>query len=367
MGLSFFPSAQPSNRDCAGRNAGFPIAAKMPHPGFIVSALAWLIAITFAFRFAAPTLAYAEMPEVSGFSNYYPWFNEVPQDQGSQGFRYFLAYHPNIASALSYDPKLLYDADWRSQQPALEQYLANHPYVWQELNGSGWAEGPGETQWGNYDDEDRWRDAYWWHQNQPSWFYENHQQWASLDSRWLGQDGAYDNQHQWHYGEWWYNQNPNWVTSNHPGWLQQHRNWEAASEQQRYRQQQATHQSGEQNSQQQASIDRRKNQTQELNQQRQANVDEQRQANHQQQQANEQRQASLEHQRQANLEQEQATQQNRRELSQQHQADAHEQQSVRQENDRPQRTNREAAPVAHQEHQQAQQQHNGPGGDHNQH
>ena len=206
--------------------------------------LRWLGAMAIGFALAVPASAQVTIqfggPRVSGFSNSYPWFNDMPQYRGDQSFRYFLAYHPNIAYALSRDPGLLYDAEWRSQYPELEDYMANHPYAWQALNNEDWATGPAETQWGSYDDQNQWRDAYWWHQNDASWFYDNHQDWASLDSRWLNEDGAYDPQNQWHYGEWWYNQNPGWVTSNHPLWLQQHRNWASASEQQSFRQRMAT-------------------------------------------------------------------------------------------------------------------------------
>jgi len=205
---------------------------------------AWCVAILLALALAAPVRAQitivVQEPPVPGFSNSYPWFNEVPQYQGDQSFQWFMANHPDIAGALARDPGLLYNANWRSEFPALEQYLANHPYEWQALNGEYWSEGPAETQWGDYDSEHQWRDAYWWHQNDPNWFYDNHQDWVSLDSRWLAEDGAYDPQHNWHYGEWWYNQNPNWVTSNHPAWLTEHPNWEQPAEQQNYRQQHAT-------------------------------------------------------------------------------------------------------------------------------
>ena len=134
---------------------------------------------------------------------------------------------------------LLYNAGWRSQFPALGQYLVNHPDEWQALNGEYWSNGPAETELGDYDDQHQWRDAYWWHQNDPARFYDNHMSWAALDSRWLDEDGAYDQQRQWHYGEWWYNQNPTWVTTNHPNWLRQHHSWERPGEQQTYRQQHA--------------------------------------------------------------------------------------------------------------------------------
>ncbi len=263
------------------------------------------------FALAAPASAQVTIqfggPQVSGFSNDYPWFNDVPQYQGDQSFRYFMAYHPDIAQSLSRNPGLLYNANWRAQFLALEQYLANHPYEWQALNGEYWSEGPAETQWGDYDNG-QWRDAYWWHQNNPNWFYDNHANWASLDPQWLNDDGAYDQQNQWHYGEWWYNQDASWVTNNHPNWLSQHQNWTRPAEQQTYRQQHAMIQEN----QQERNIQPRPANAQQFNQQR---------ANHQQQanlerqqtlhQENEQQQLNQQHaqqQQQASREQFQANQ-----------------------------------------------------------
>jgi hypothetical protein len=185
----------------------------MPRLRIKMKSLTWCGAIVLALASAAAAMAQLVMPQVPGFSNNYPWFNEVSQYQGNQSFQWFLANHPNISGILARNPGLLYDASWRAQVPALQQYMANHPYEWQSLNGQNWAEGPAETRLGDYDDQHQWRDAYWWHRNNPNRFYDNHDQWASLDSRWRAQDGDYDQQHKWHYGEWWYNQNPNWVAA----------------------------------------------------------------------------------------------------------------------------------------------------------
>jgi hypothetical protein len=215
----------------------------MGHSRFCPIRLRWVGVALFALAIAAPASALAQTqitiafgrPQARGFSNNYPWFNDVSQYPGNQSFQYFLAYHPDIAQALSVNPGLLYNAAWRSENPALQEYLDSHPYEWQALNNANWSTGPAETQWGYDDSQHQWRDAYWWHQNDPNWFYDNHQDWASLDSRWLVQDGAYDQQNRWHYGEWWYNQNPTWVTTNHPVWLSEHQNWSSAPEQQSYR------------------------------------------------------------------------------------------------------------------------------------
>jgi hypothetical protein len=319
-------------------------------------ALAGMCAATMAFALATAAPARGQVPfqmggpEVPGFSNSYPWFNDVPQYQGDQSFRYFLAYHPYIAQALSRNPGLLYDAEWRSQEPALEEYLASHPYEWQALNGAYWSEGPAETQWGAYDNG-QWRDAYWWHQNNPDWFYNNHTDWASLDSRWLTQDGAYDQQHQWHYGEWWYNQNASWVTNNHPNWIRQHQNWQTPAVQQRYRQQHAMVERNQRGVPPQPAAIQQQN-LQRATEQRQANLQQQqtmRQENQRQQEWSQQHTAQ---QQQATRQDLQAAhQENQQALQRQHdqqQANVQQERSMQRDNQRQQQMNR-------QEHQQVQQ------------
>jgi hypothetical protein len=318
----------------------------------------------FAVAIAAPVSALVTIefgrPQVPGFSNNYPWFNDVPQYPGNQSFQYFLAYHPNIALALSRNPGLLYNASWRSQYPELEQYLANHPYAWQALNNADWSTGPGETRWGGYNDQHQWRDAYWWHQNNPNWFYDNHQDWASLDSRWLAQDGAYDQQRQWHYGEWWYNQNPSWVTTNHPNWLAEHRNWENQNEQQSYRQGHTMPAQRQQDNLPRHGIDqpqRSKEIRQAALDQRQLNV--QRQPDHQRQQRLNHDQNQ--HQQQASREQLQATKRqnqqavHQRDQQQQamHQENQRQQQLSHQENQHRQQANRQQLQVASRQNQAA--------------
>ena len=66
-----------------------------------MKSIVWLGAALFTLVIAAPAPAQVTIqigaPQVPGFSNYYPWFNDVPQYQGDQTFRWFLANHPNIA------------------------------------------------------------------------------------------------------------------------------------------------------------------------------------------------------------------------------------------------------------------------------
>jgi len=338
-----------------------PVSGKLTATALTVAgamrnfAIAGLYAATmiFALAIAAPAPAQVTVqigsPQVPGFSNNYPWFNDVPQYEGNQSFRWFLANNPDIAQSLSQNPSRLYDSEWRSQFPALEEYLANHPYEWQALNGEYWSEGPAETQWGDYDNG-QWRDAYWWHQNNPNWFYDNHVSWASLDSRWLAQDGAYDQQHQWHYGEWWYNQNPSWVTTNHRNWINQHRSWARPAEQQNYRQQHAMRETNQQPLPLHQNADSlHREQNQHAADQQQANLERQ-QTMH----ANLQQQQTM---RENNLRQQQANQEaiheNQQRLSDQRQANLEQQQNLREENQRQQQANREQLQAGHQENQQA--------------
>ena len=88
-------------------------------------------------------------------------------------FRQFLANHPEVAADLRDDPELLYDPEYRNNHPALAQFLAAHPRVWANLNAQH-AAGPAPGEFGAYDNQHRWHDANWWHQNNPDWFWERH-------------------------------------------------------------------------------------------------------------------------------------------------------------------------------------------------
>jgi hypothetical protein len=49
-------------------------------------------------------------------------------------FNQFLRNQARIAADLRDNPELLYDPNYRDAHPALDQYLANHPRVWANLN-----------------------------------------------------------------------------------------------------------------------------------------------------------------------------------------------------------------------------------------
>jgi hypothetical protein len=94
---------------------------------------------------------------------------------------------------------MIYDENWRMQHPQLQAFMQANPNVWT------WLE-----QWGEYDTQNQWHDAYWWHQNNRQWFYNNRPEWVSYDSQWRNQDGDYDSQRSWHDAYWWHRNNRDW-------------------------------------------------------------------------------------------------------------------------------------------------------------
>jgi hypothetical protein len=323
-----------------------------------------VLGAVFALALAAPAWAqYGEPPSVQvlSFPVNYPWFS----DPMGESFGQFLANHPVVGNELAQNPELIYNANWRASHPALQAYLNANPAMWAQL-----------MSYGDYDNSNVWHDAYWWHQNNPDFFYSNHPQWVSFNPLWLAQDGAYDTNHTWHYGEWWYNQNPGWVASNHPNWMSQHQNWashteisdhratmnnqylamneqdrnlRAASVQQEATRQQQNTRQQQQNRQQQASNaqDRQQRATatqqeatrkqqasrqEHANRQQQASnaQDRQQRATATQQHATHKQQASRAHQQQARAEQQSRTQHSQAQASHQqpqHEQAAHQQQS----------------------------------------
>src|SRR6266478_5740458 len=109
--------------------------------------LTWSSVILFGLAVAARAMAEVSMPQVPDSSNNHNRFNAVPQYQERRSFDWVLANRdPNIAEMNVRNPGLLYEGTWRSQVTALQPYLAQHLYGWQELD---WAkicseiDGPG--------------------------------------------------------------------------------------------------------------------------------------------------------------------------------------------------------------------------------
>ena len=106
-----------------------------PHLRSFRKSLTWSGVILFGLAVTAPAMAEVSMPRVSDSSNHRTRFNAVPQHQEKRSSGWFLASRdPNIAEMKVRNPGLLYEGNWRSQVPALQPYLAQHFYEWQELD-----------------------------------------------------------------------------------------------------------------------------------------------------------------------------------------------------------------------------------------
>jgi len=100
--------------------------------------------------------------------------------------------------------------------------------------------------YGLSDSHDVWRDADYWHANHPEWVYRLHPEWA-VDRRewWLADHrghpewfespywrrypvwtyGAYDRAHVWRDAGWWRERDPAWFYAHHPEWAEAHPGW----------------------------------------------------------------------------------------------------------------------------------------------
>jgi len=91
--------------------------------------------ILFGLAVAARAMAEVSTPRVPDSSNNHARFSAFPQYQERPSLDWFLANHdPNIAEIKVRSPGLLYDGNSRSQVLALQPYLAQHLYDWQELD-----------------------------------------------------------------------------------------------------------------------------------------------------------------------------------------------------------------------------------------
>ena len=107
------------------------------------------------------------------------------------------------------------------------------------------AQYPGGRHFGAYDDGHVWRDAQWWHSNNPEWMYSHHPEWVVERRDWWW----YDHQHHpdwfwapfwesyplWTWGApyegvyhdywWWHRYHPDWMYANHPEWAGPYGGW----------------------------------------------------------------------------------------------------------------------------------------------
>jgi hypothetical protein len=94
---------------------------------------AMVLGALLALALATPA-ATAQSIQIPGFPANFPWFTNVPQ---AQTFEQFLANHPDDRRELADNPGLLYDPNCRAQHQQLQYFLQTHPDVWARLRSQG--------------------------------------------------------------------------------------------------------------------------------------------------------------------------------------------------------------------------------------
>ncbi|GEM_PF-2669169 len=111
-------------------------------------------------------------------SGAYAQFSGLP-NQGA--WNQYLSNHPNVASELQRNPALLYNPNWRSKHPHLEEWLNNHPGDWKAMR----QPAPWQSRYGAWDTRsNEWHDQDWWYQNHPEWAHEHHPEWWEDHKDW---------------------------------------------------------------------------------------------------------------------------------------------------------------------------------------
>jgi hypothetical protein len=113
------------------------------------------------------------------------------------------------------------------------------------MAGPAMAQYPGGRPFGAYDNGHVWRDAGWWHTNNPQWMYSYHPEWAVERRDWWQYDHQYHPDWFWapfwglyplwswgapyqgvyHDYWWWHQYHPDWMYANHPEWAEPYGGW----------------------------------------------------------------------------------------------------------------------------------------------
>jgi hypothetical protein len=125
----------------------------------------------------------------------------------AQDIQQYMSTHPELQQ----NPSLMNNPTYLARHPDLTRWLERHPQFDRGRYGH----------MGAYDRHHEWREADWWHQNDPDWVYHNHPDWIRDHPAWMKR-GDYDNEHHWRDREWWEHNHPNWVREHHPHWTEEY-------------------------------------------------------------------------------------------------------------------------------------------------
>jgi hypothetical protein len=143
----------------------------------------------------------SKFPPLQQYVNNNPgWWNSV-RGNGAQyydaPFTRFLNNHPQIARDLRRNPELIYDPAYLAKHQQLKAFVASHKRMFQTPRNQQYAYSP-RGGWGAYNNRGEYRDETWWKAN-----------------------GDWDRQNQWRDRTWWTQNNPAYVQQHHPNWLAQ--------------------------------------------------------------------------------------------------------------------------------------------------
>ncbi|HUO04755.1 MAG TPA: hypothetical protein VMU16_06110 [Candidatus Binataceae bacterium] len=223
-----------------------------------------LFAIIAILLLATTAPAMAQYPAPHGGYSSIPYFANLPE---SKDFRMFAEQHPDMLQQLQSKPGEIFNPNWRSQHPYLEQYFQNHPQTWYAIRNQ--APNYWDPNFRNFMNGQKKAGAELlanpdliynraWISSHPrvAEYLKTHPQVLRTIEVKAGRPeypippsaphgwGDYDDHHEWHDYGWWQEHHPNWARKHHPEW---YANKEAIEEHHHEMQQEHHHDHGHDN------------------------------------------------------------------------------------------------------------------------
>jgi hypothetical protein len=142
----------------------------------------------------------SKFPPLQQYVNNNPGWWESVRTTGAQyydsSFTEFLNNHPKIAGDLRRNPELIYNQSYLAKHSQLKAFVAGHRRMFRAAKKQKYAYSP-RGGWGAYNSQGEYRDETWWKAN-----------------------GDWDRQNKWRDRAWWTQNNPSLAQQRHPSWFQ---------------------------------------------------------------------------------------------------------------------------------------------------
>ena len=109
---------------------------------------------------------------------------QTPDPAAEAQFQQILRTQPELRA----NPSLFANQTWLGQHPGIAEFLTLHPLVHEQ------AARMAHGEYGAFDQNHQWRDANWWHQQNPNWVAQNHPEWGKNHPEW-GKIAAAERRH----------------------------------------------------------------------------------------------------------------------------------------------------------------------------